>query len=248
MARFAVMTAMFAAGIFAIGIDELWRRLPRSQAFSGLTHPWRQVARGSIVGVVIIAAVVIPLLPRQTEFTQSTNVPTFFTSRLENSIPAGSVVLAYPYPDVVSSNVWLVPVPRVMLDQAVGGMRFNLLGGYGYFPSPTGIGGTTNPSQLEPRSVRALFDAALTNSPSDRQILSGRNLTNDLRSFLNRYDVKTVLIVRPPATIELAGHKYQGHPPSALIDQLTEVLGPPEQEGGVYAWFHVDRRVGAVSP
>jgi hypothetical protein len=248
MARFAVMTAMFAAGMFAIGIEELWRRLRESGAVAGLTSPWRAASCVVIVCALILATVVIPMMPRQTRLAQSTNVPTFFTSRAEDSIPAGSVVLAYPYPDLVSSGVWLVPVPRLLLYQAVGGMRFQLIGGYGYFPSPTGKGGTINPSELEPPSVQALFDVALANPPLQRQILSRRDLTNDLRSFLRRYKVQTVLVVPPPATYEIGGRQYRGDLPSALIGQLTDAIGPSDKENRIDAWFHVARRLGRVSP
>ena len=248
MPRFALMTAMFAAGMFAIGIDELWRRLPGSRALAGPSPTWRVTSRVAIVGAVVVAAVVIPMMPRHALPAEPTSVPTFFTSRAEDSIPAGSVVLSYPYPDVTSSNVWLFPVPRVMFYQAVGEMRFKLMGGYGYFPSPTGMGGTTNPSELEPRSVQALFDVALINSPSQQQILSRRNLTEDLRRFLTRYNVQTVLVVAPPGTFELAGHTYHGHPPSALIDQLTEAIGPPGEHAGVYTLFHVAQLLHGANP
>jgi hypothetical protein len=253
MARFSIMTAMFAAGMFALGIEELWRQFSGSRALAGVNPVVRLTSGVVIVAVLTVAAVVIPMMPRHTKMTGPTNVPKFFTSSAENSVPAGSVVLSYPYPDFTSSNI-VVPVPRVMLYQAVGGMRFKLIGGYGYFPSPSGRGGTTDPSELEPRSVRALFDTALTNSPLHRQTPSARKLTDDLRIFLTRYKVQTVLIVPPPLTFELNGHEYrvnqeyQGGAPSALIGQLTEAIGRPEQEGVVYAWFHVARRLGLVGP
>jgi hypothetical protein len=257
MARFSIMTAMFAAGMFALGIEELWRRLLSSRALAGTNSLLRMTSRVAIVSVVIVAAVLIPMMPRHTQFTEATNVPTFFTSRAETSIPAGSVVLSYPYPDATSSSTY-VPFPRVMLYQAVGGMRFKLIGGYGYFPSPTGKGGTTDPSELEPRSVQALFDAALPNSPLHRQTLSGRKLTDDLRTFLKRYKVQTVLMVPLPPTFEVNGHVFhlqpgpgsqdQGGRPSAVIDQVTDTIGRANEEGVVYAWFHVARRLGLVGP
>jgi hypothetical protein len=248
MARFAVMTAMFAAAMFAIGIEELWRRLPSFRPMAGLTLAWRIASCVVIVGAVIVAAVLVPMMPRQTQYAGPTDIPTFFTSGAEDSIPAGTVVLSYPYPDVTSSAIYYLPVPRLMLYQAVDGMRFNLIGGYGYFPSPTGKGGTISPAVLEPQSVQALFDVPLMGSPSGRQILSGRNLTDDLRSFLRRYKVQTVLIVPLPATFELDGRAYHVPPPSTLIHQLTDAIGRADQEGAVDAWFHVARRLGPASP
>ncbi len=246
--RFAIMTAMFAAGMFAIGIEELWRHLRQFRGPARFTPAWQGASGIAILGVVIVA-VVIPLMPGHTYLAQPTNVPAFFTSSEENSIPAGSVVLSYPYPDATSTNIpWYFPIPHVMLYQAVGGMRFKLIGGYGYFSSATGEGGTTNPSPLEPQSVQALFDVALTNTPSQRRILSGRNLTDDLRSFLERYSVQTVLIVRLPATVEIHGRVYHVPQPLALIDPVTAAIGRPVEEGGVYAWFHVGHHFAAPPP
>lgn len=243
MGRFALMTAVFVAGMFALGLEELWKRLKMTRGLTNLPQGWGMVIRTAIVGIVV-TAVAIPLIPHQTRLTQTTDVPAFFTSKEMNSIPAGSVVLAYPYPDAASSSIWF-GLPRVMLYQAVTGMRFDLIGGYGYFPSPTGQGGTTGPSTLKPESVQTLFDVALTGTetPSQRQKLSGRNLTNDLREILRRNGVDTVLVLHLPSVIQPGRLAF--HPPSAIIDRLTLALGPPIDSGGVTAWFHVAQRLAS---
>ena len=118
-----------------------------------------------------------------------------------------------------------------MLDQAVAGMPFKLIGGWGWFPSPTGTQGTTNPSFLKPESVQAIFDAAFhANATGQMEPLSKRNVTA-LRVFLRKYDVQTV-IVSP-----------SGAYPAAVISYVTAAIGSPVESGGVTAWFHVKERL-----
>ncbi len=90
----------------------------------------------------------------------------------------------------------LFPARSALLDQAVSGMRFKLIGGYGWFPSPLGRFGTTSPAVLEPRSVQALFDVAFTggNAESSAQLLATRSVPTDIRRFLRKYDVTTVIV------------------------------------------------------
>ena len=185
----------------------------------------------------LAVAAVLPLVPAQTRAIAPTSVPTFFTSKAIDSIPPGGVVLAYPYPDVVSNTIGLIfPTQSVMLDQAFANMRFTLLGGYGWFPPPTGRFGTTSPAILEPQSVQSLFDIAYTGgTPAQRALVRKSNVTADLRDFLRRYDVQAVIIV------PVGGY------PAALARDVKAAIGPPVETGGVTAWFHVQQRIAAVS-
>ncbi|MGH9079917.1 MAG: hypothetical protein ACRDYE_07580 [Acidimicrobiales bacterium] len=246
--RFALFTDMFAAGMFAIGIDELWKRLRRSRHLRRLSPRWSLASKAALVGVVVVA-VVVPLVPSHPHPSSPTNVPTFFTSAAVDHIPPGSVDLAYPYPDSAwPSNLW-VPIPNVMLYQAVAGMRFKLIGGYGYFPSPTGRDGTTSPALLEPQSVQTLFDVALTGAetPAQRAVLSDSNLTDDLRAFLRTFDVQTVIVTHPPSVLHVGGRRvaFLGGP-ATVIAHVTAALGSPVETGGVTVWFHVRQRLAAV--
>ena len=230
--RFALFTDMFAAAMFSIGIDELWKRLKTSHLVR-FSPRWSMVGRAVVVGVVAVG-VTIPLVPSQTKPATPTAVPTLFTSTAVDSIPPGSVVLAYPYPDNVSANTW-VPIPSVMLYQAVSGMRFKLIGGYGYFPSPTGHGGTTEPcspkclGRCRPCSTSPSFLAKRRRPIGS--VLSSSNLTSDLRKFLRKFDVQTVIVV--------------GHP-AVVVAGVTAAIGPPVNKGGVTVWFHVRQRLAAV--
>ena len=178
----------------------------------------------------ISAAAVIPLVPRHTQPTTPTNVPSLFTSAAVEAIPAGSVVLAYPYPDL-SGGLFFQPPNDIMLDQAVAGMRFKLIGGYGWFPSPRGTSGTASPSVLKPESVQAIFDAAFHgNGTAQTSPLSKSNVTA-LRVFLRKYDVQTVIVFP------------RGAYPAAVVSYVTAAIGSPVESGGVTAWFHVKQRL-----
>jgi hypothetical protein len=245
--RFALFTVMFVAGMFAIGIEELWNRLSRSRQLR-LSRGWSVVGRIVIVGVVV-GAVAVPLIPRSTPGKSPTRIPTFFTSTALNSVPPGSAVLAYPYPDATLTAPLSGFSASVMLYEAAAGMRFKLIGGYGWFPSPTGHNGTSSPALLEPQSVETLFDVTLdrVETPTEHSILSNRNLTNDLRVFLKRFDVQTVMVTQPRSILSQENLVGRLGDPSPVIARITAAIGRPVYTGGVTVWFHVRQRLAAVA-
>jgi hypothetical protein len=204
-ARFALFTIMFGAAIFAMGLDELW----------GLLRVRLNNELALVFIGVLSAVVAIPLIPAHAHPSTPVATPSVFTSTF---IPAGSVVLAYPYPDVNSQ--------QVMLDQAIGGIRFKLIGGYGSFPSSTGRYGTTSPAALRPRAVQELFDAAFSGSPPP-----AGDLAPAIRSFLRRYGVQVVAVVST------------GDNPGLVVDRLTAAIGPPVHVGESAVWLHVQRQI-----
>ena len=242
--RFALYTDLFVAAFFAIGIDELWKRLrvrelPVNRPFGG----WNKALATSALGALVLA-VTLPLVPRSAQGTTSIDVPSFFTSTAVDSIPSGGVVLAYPYPDFASNTPYALlfkPIDSVMLDQAVSGMRFNLIGGFGWFPAPSGKGGTSYPARLMPLSVQALFDSGYYGTTPPKN-----DMTGDLRNFLQKYHVEAVLVVAP-RDLHLAG--FPTHPsPAVVISRLVAVIGKPKDIGGVTVWLHVGQRLGAATP
>jgi hypothetical protein len=131
-------------------------------------------------------------------------------------------------------------------------MRYNLVGGSEWFPSPTGRDGTTAPAVLEPRSVQTLFDVALTGkeTQAQRALLSHGHLANDLRLFLRKYNVQTVLVVNRIAFSADQRPLPVGHP-AMVTNLVTATIGQPVSRGGVTVWFHVRQRLaamGAVAP
>ena len=247
LGRFAIFTAMFAAGMFAIGIEELWRRLQRSRGPATVPRHWRVATASLVVGVVVLI-VAVPLAPRKSPGSIPVSTPAFFSSSAASEIPPGSVVLAYPYPHFTLATA-LAPIPNAMLYQAISGMRFRLLGGYGYFPSPTGQGGTTSPASLEPSSVQTLFDTTFAGvaTPARQKVLSGRNPAEDIRAFLRRYDVGTVIVIDTPSVLRLGSIVTHIGNPAPAIHVISSAIGPPVRTGGVTAWFHVKQRLVATA-
>jgi hypothetical protein len=146
-------------------------------------------------------------------------------------IPEGSVVLPYPYPDMSGPDIYFVPPHNVMLEQAASGMRFKLIGGYGWMPSPTGSHGAASPAALYPRSVQEVFDAAYWASSSEKPLLSRASATADLRALLTKYDVNAVIL------------QPVGGDPTAVLRYVTGAIGCPVYFPDVAAWTHVKQRL-----
>jgi len=243
--RFALYTALFGAAVVAMGLDELHTLLVSSSVSSG--HPrWTGVMA---VGVTMALAVVVsvPLLPAHTQPASRTNVPTFFSSTFaEHDVQPGSTVLTYPYPDAPvfpGSTFGFSYSPRyqavndALLDQAESGMRFKLIGGYGW--RPEGTHNSISPSLLEPTSLKDLFDFAfygVTTRPEQGAALTTGNLTPEIRLFLKRHHVNTVIVL--PV----------GQDPSTATKALTAALGAPTHVGGVAEWSSVQHLLTTVSP
>ena len=115
-----------------------------------------------------------------------------------------------------------------MLDQAVAGMRFKLIGGYGWFPSQTGVHGTTHPTPLRPKSVEATFDSAFYGTP----LPPNAHAIAQLRVFLRRFDVQSVIVL--PA----------GANPDLIVSDVTAAIGCPVEPDGVVVWTGVKQRLG----
>ena len=227
--RFSLYTTLFAAGMFAIGLDELWRRMRKPDGLAQPSSPWRLVGAAAAITAISLA-VIVPLVPAHAQRAFPTDVPSFFTSTALDLIPPGSVALAYPYPDTFSSrfNSVVGITQSIMLDQAVAGMPFQLIGGYGWFPRG-GRFGTTGPAHLKPHMIQSLFDEALAGQ------LRESSVTADLRDFLRNYDVQTVIVV------PVSGNSAR------LIRSIAVAIGPPIVSGGVTVWFHVKQRLTSLS-
>ena len=232
--RFSLYTALFTAGMFALGLDELRQRVKQSGWPAVLSPRWRSVAAVAAL-TALAAAVVLPFVPGQIEPATKTNVPPYFTSAALAKIPLGSVVLAYPYPDL-AAGLFFQHSHDIMIDQSVSDMHFKLIGGYGWFPSPSGHGGTAEPPVLEPPSVQEIFDASYyADATAPMAPLLASNVSA-LRDFLRRYEVQTVLVLP------------EGAAPAAVVAYVTAAIGPPVTTGGLKAWFHVRQRLASPRP
>jgi dolichyl-phosphate beta-glucosyltransferase len=112
--RFAVVVALAAAGLLAVGVG--W-----------LLGTGRAAAR--VLAVLLAAACAVPLLPRPYPATAADPVPPFFPAAARWLAP-GSTVLVLPYPTDTQT------VPLVW--QAAAHMAFRMPGGYFIGPAAGG--------------------------------------------------------------------------------------------------------------
>jgi hypothetical protein len=233
--RFSLFTVLFGAGVLAIGLDRFYKRLRRSSRPEWLKQKSRTIFA---VGVSLTLAVIViaPSIPRHTQVTSSTQMAPLLTSSQDSSIPVGSVVLAYPYPSRPVSLPVYVPYVSTkvdaLFDQLESGMRYKLVGGYGFTSR-----GVLDPSILSPVSVQTFFDVSYygTSTPTQSNTLFKSDLTTDLRLFMRNYHVDTVIV------LPLGQH------PTTVIGHVTAAIGPPSHLGSVSVWFHVQDRLAALS-
>lgn len=122
-ARFALIVQFGVAALVAVGADRLhrwWRDRPSRT----------RRAQGLRVGVATLAAVaaLLPFVPRQLS-SAPTRAPRLFTSGQQRAIPDGALALTFPFATRANEG---------MLWQALGGMRFRILGGLIFVPDARG--------------------------------------------------------------------------------------------------------------
>jgi len=122
--RFATVVGLSAAGLLAIGLDWL------------LASGWTLAL---LLGVVLAAACVVPLLPRPYGTMPAAGTPAFFTN-VRRFVPAGSTVLVLPYPTGTQTQplAW----------QAAADMAFQMPGGYFIGPAAGGQAYVSGPGPL----------------------------------------------------------------------------------------------------
>lgn len=233
--RFSLYTSMFAAGIIAIGLDELRRHiLTRSRP-----SVWTRIAAFT-APIVLAAVIAVPLLPSGPRANSPTGVSSFFTSKTVDVIPKESVVLSYPYPRAgIPSLVYSDRVDQGLLDQAASGMRYKIVGGYGWWPiTPGNQASSPTPASLPPTTVESLFDRAFfgLGTPEQYSMLVHSNLSGDIRKFVRDHHVDTVVAL--PI----------GQYPEAVVRQVTAAIGPPRHVDGVDVWSNVQQRLKTVPP
>jgi len=232
--RFSLFTILFVAGIVSVGLDELYRQIIRSPRPSWLPARWRGAAAATL-SLALAAAVMLPAVADSAQPALPSHVAPFFSSTLTDVIPNGSVVLAYPYPKSPQiGRSYTDSVDQVLLDQAASGMRFKLIGGYGWWPVPNQTYASPDAPSLEPLAVEAFFDAAFYGSSDTAQAaLLLRSHVQELRQFMQMHGVDAVIV--------LPVGKY----PAVVVAEITAALGPPRRSGGVTVWTHVQQRLVA---
>ncbi len=210
--RFSLFAQFFAALILAVGLDRCYQRL---RARSG-SHTLRSALTSlnpwqAVIPTGLVAAfALVPLVPQFPYAAFDTNIPALFNSPSIDKVPTGSVLLSYPYAGE--------PEDRIILPQATSGMRFKVPGGPGHVPR--------NPSP----PLQRIFSEAFSNktlSGNSYPPLTSANL-DTLRSFLVSDHIETVVVY--PV----------GSDPGGILRFVTAVLGPPQWNHQVFAWFNVE--------
>ena len=198
--RIAFCTALFTTVLFVVGLnraidDGVFRR-------SAVTR-WLFI---SLVGVALV-----PLVPDfPYPWIAQTNVPAYFSNPAHPSIPAGSVVLTYPFPDP--------PGNSSMLWQAEADFHFKMVGGYVYVPAPG-----TNAPQIESQGLTA---TTFTRLYAGLVVTRTASLRRQLRTEWREEGVQRILFAP------------RGANPDDALAFLRWAIGTPPTtaSGGVIIW------------
>jgi hypothetical protein len=201
--RYGLFVVLAAAIVLAIGLDHLRRERDERQV---------RLSPTVTCGLVAVAALGL-LLPAWPYTSQRITTPAFFRPASAN-VPAGSVVVTYPFPGPHSAET--------MIWQANNDMHYKMAGGYTYVPTSGGEGWTL---LANPSLTRDLLDELLYDQPRTP-------LTPELRERvlgdLHRWRARTVVVVqRAPRAAE-------------AVRLFTAILGAPPSTGqGVAVWSDV---------
>lgn len=202
--NFAVLTVLAVAALVGMLVDRVWR----------LARGRLRVATGA-AALAVAAAALVPLatawsLPLT---AQPVGVPAWF-SDVAPGLPAGSVVLTYPFagpPGDSAAMVW----------QAVGGMHVAIAGGCCIVPGPDGHAdhGTA------PGSAHAVLGALSMRLSGPLPALDDTIAQAAVRDALVRWGVTTVVVVD------------RGRDPAYATRWFTALLGrPPADQHGAHVW------------
>jgi hypothetical protein len=226
--RFFVFGYLFVGMALAIILDRL-HDLPARRRL----RPLLATGVAAVALLPLSPRLPIPRVSRQPDAVYgSYPVPTYFTSPDDRAIPAGSIVLTYPYSTEGFNNYGV-------LWQAVSGERFRLTDGNATVPDANGNGSSASPTMSPPLLQDLLLGAyfgphstaAQRTGPIDAAALVV------MRSTMRSYGFQVV--VADPV----------GKTPQLAIRTLTEVLGrSPDFVGGVYVWYGVQRDLDAYRP
>jgi hypothetical protein len=220
--RFTLYVDLATAVLLAVGAERLLDRLVGaagtrrwSGCGAGMTRRRVGALAGGVAGLAALAGSVALALPAATyPAVDIAAASAFGDQAITGYIPAGSMVLTYPYPSF--------PNDQAMLWQAVAGMQFSVLGGYGIRPD-SGGGQTHAPVLPQPAAVPDLLLQAWSSSlpPAPSLVASA---AAELPAFVSQNHVSTVVV-------DLAGAD-----PNAVVALLRGTFGLPRQIDGFDLW------------
>jgi hypothetical protein len=157
--RLTLFIYLFAGLLLAVFVDALLSRARRQRA----------------VGALALLAALIPLTPALPYSAFSAEVPAYFTGAGVGHVPAGSVVMVFPYADASHSDA--------MLWQAMADMRFAMPSGYAFVPDSA-------PAFLNP-PPSASYDLNLAvQGGADPSTIDASGVLLDIQ----RWKVRTVIV------------------------------------------------------
>lgn len=180
--RFALSIQLAASVLLALVLDRVLQR----PTLDGRRRPV------ALIGLSLVA--LVPLMPPGFIHSLSVRVPGYFSSNAVTEIPDRSIVLPYPYPYYTANDP--------MLWQTASNMRFRILGGEVYAPSPSHLSTNYPHGDLPPRLWAVLLRAGnggpgqpgarRWRTPSAAQRVG---LVSDLRSYVASHSVAAMVVL-----------------------------------------------------
>ena len=160
----------------------------------------------------LVTACLLPLVPPPYT-TMDAERPEYFREVVQDRVPAGSVLLGYPFPGPLTAET--------MEWQANADMHYRMVGGYQFVPD--GSGGST----LQGNAGATAHHLTELHRGNPEPAVTPA-LLEEVRAELSRWRVSTVVVV-------LAAPRS-----SQAMRFFTEVLGrSPEQESGAAVWYEL---------
>ena len=213
--RLTLYVDLAAAVLMAFGVAYVAEHAGAAMRSGGAGGQRRRDAVVASLGIAGLAATLAPLVPTA-RYPTATLGPAaqFAGGRVARAIPAGAIVLSYPYP--------AYPLDQAMLWQAEDGMRFSLLGGYALRPDRDPALNKT-PPPLTPAAVPELLSAAAGGAVSPGLVDAAHR---QLVTFVLRYRVTTVVVQTTPPSKATA----------TVIGLFSSVYGDPRRIGAFAVW------------
>lgn len=197
--RYTLYVALFSSLVVAVALDAIRANLAERGAFT---------ARSGVPAAIAVVAL-SPLLPAWPYPSEGpVAVPRYFSTPAVDAIAAGSVAVAYPWPDNNDN--------QAQLWQATAGLRFRMAGGYFIVPA-----GPARAFSYAPVTLASTILDQLHVGPPPAQT---PRLRSQLRAQFGSWNVQSI-VASPPTGASVAFFTWlTGLPPSRVT-------------GGVAAWY-----------
>jgi hypothetical protein len=218
--RFCVVTAFAAALLLALSADRWWWVCVRYFERRDGRHASHTPRSLGILGLLLSGLTAATLIPVGAAYgfpfaVNGKPMPPWF-QRVAPHLVAGTVVLTYPYPGALEQ--------QAMAWQAVDGMRFRIVGGWGIVPGRDG----RHSEAVSPfRGTISVLDTLSATSRTPLPSASSSTV-GQARSSLHHWGVQVVVV--PMA--------QEGRDPAYAAGFFTAVLGRlPRIQAHAWVWY-----------